>query len=262
MSGERLARAVAAGIGAVSRLVFAASVVVGGYGAYLAWFVSLGQAGPGHDRLAGTIWMGIALGASLVACGLVLGVPALRRSARPERYGAVYAVFIAVFVSVLLPLSGALRCIGTWERTNTQVTSRATGCFASEDGDGGEAYQCDLAWAVGGRTYTMERYTKGVYSDGTPVLLWVDPVTGGPDDHDWVMVMWCFIFAGVGTVVTGGVVAVCAEPLGLSPSAWRRARVGRKGKGETAQTVPAGSEIRDAVVGESVVEDARPGEAG
>ena len=184
------------------RLLFLASVAVGGYGAYIAWFESLGQGAPGHDRLTGSIVMAIAFGVSLIAWLGTLLVPPLSKRGHSSWYLAAYWVFTALFVTLVLPLSSGLRNIGTWERTNVPVTATATGCYADDSGGDGPVYYCDLSWTVNGHQVSQWQETHDQYPDGTAVALWADPNTGGSDDHDWVPELWSFIGAAFGLAIS------------------------------------------------------------
>src|SRR5258708_7512479 len=87
--------------GWVFRLAFAASVAAGAYGVYLAWFASLGEPDPGHDRAAGTLVMAVAFGASLAVCFTLLRAPALRHTTRGAWYACTYGLLLTLFLTTM-----------------------------------------------------------------------------------------------------------------------------------------------------------------
>lgn len=263
---------VIAGAGLIAwlvRLVFLASVAAGVYGVYLAWFASLGQSGPGRDRLAGTIVMGVALGVGLIFA-TVLCMPPFRRDGSRVCYTTVFVLFATVFITTIWPLSAALCSIGTWERSDVQIAATAVSCSTQVDGNDDASYSCLLDWTVDGHAHVQVRTTDGAYPDGTRVELWVDPVTGGADDHDWVPVFWGFFGMVFGLIPDAFALYLCAAavPVDCLPGpgewaqdmAWWRSLPKRKNPAP-APAPPQAPEIADAIPPsrrQGGVEDAHP----
>jgi hypothetical protein len=192
----RITRAAWGLSGWAARLLYVAGFVTGAYGVYLALLSSLGQRDPGHQWLVGAEFMGLGFAAS------ILGHIAVFRlyNRRPEPpdsdtyepwYWIPYAVFLLTGIALLLASCG-FRLIGDWERSNVTVVGTFSNCM-SQDTDDGTTYTCTYDFDWQGGHYATTGGANGVYEDGTPVVLYLDPVTVRLDDHDAVPIVFAFI---------------------------------------------------------------------
>jgi hypothetical protein len=271
----RIGRVAAAGLaGWAARLLYAAGFAAGAVGLFIALFHSLGQRSPGHD------WM---LGFNVMVGGFVVSVlgyigafiPGFNRrlsrrdpNGRSAWYVCPYLVFLSTAVA-LLCLSCALRLIGDWERSNVTVTATLSDC-STQTSDSSTSYGCTYDWDWNGVHHTQGRPADAQYPDGQLSGLWIDPVTGGADEHSYGDIVFAFIGAGL----LGGVdLAVylfltvgafdSRDKLGrwLDDLAWWRELPPREPE-PAASTAPAAPVIEDAIpaIGAEPawVEDARP----
>ena len=161
------------------RLAFLSAMAVAAYGVYVAWYGSLGEPDPVHDRITGSVLTGIALGASLVFCFALRSTPRVKDTTRVGWYWFAYLAFFSLFLTALA-LSAGFRLIGDWERSTLSVTAIVSGCH--ENASGGN--DCTFDWDAAGVHHTQIRGTYGAqYDSGTRVQLWVDPHTGGASNH-------------------------------------------------------------------------------
>ena len=185
-------------VGWLLQLLFAGSVVAGVYGVYLAWFgPSLSESDPVHHRIVGTLVMLAAFGVSLLATLAVIVVPAPtpRSRYRSTWLLGVYMAFVPLFLGALA-LSATLRSIGDWQRSNLSVNGTVDSCYQS--GSDTPTNWCYFNWTVAGTRHRQARTTYDLYTDGTPVTLWVDPNTGGADGHSGVEVVSEILATAVG----------------------------------------------------------------
>jgi hypothetical protein len=224
--------------GWVMRLAFAASLAIAAYGIYVAWYASLGEPDPGHDRASGSVLTGLALGASLVFFIALRTAPSVRRTTRGAWYGIVYLAFFTLFLTALA-LSAGLRLIGDWERSPLNTTATVSGCYYVPDSSAvrTEDY-CDYSWDLAGVHHAQRRTSDAVYNDGTRVGLWVDPNTGGASDHRLGHVILSFVGAAVCLFLDAVVFGVGSLVLDDARSPrrwladlawWRRLRAGPQG---------------------------------
>lgn len=196
----RIGWSVAAGLtGSVARLLFVSGIGCAIAGLYIALFRSLGERDPGHLWELGLQVMGFGAAGSLIG---FIGVFALRpnrgrrRVVDPEWYGFPWLLLLGTAVA-LLCLSCGLRLVGDWQRSNVTVTATVSGCTANT-GDTGGAYECTYDWDWNGTHHTQgRRPADAQYYDGHPVQLWIDPVTGGADDHGLTAMVYSFVGAGL-----------------------------------------------------------------
>ena len=178
------------------RLGFVSSMGLAAYGVYVAWYGSLGEPDPDHDRAVGSVLMGVALVASFVFFLAICRTPSVRRTARLGWYGFAYSSFFAVGLTALA-ISAGFRLIGDWERSTLSVTATASGCYTESNGNAMRAGDvCTFDWDVGGVHHTQTRASySGLYDNGAQVPLWVDPHTGGASDHNGDFVVAAFVAA-------------------------------------------------------------------
>jgi hypothetical protein len=197
----QIRRAFAAGLaGWAARLLFELGLVGCAVGLYIALFGSLGLRDPGHAWSLGLLVMGI--GAAASAIGFIAAfVPwngrGRRQGTSGERsiwYWGTWLVF-GVTAVALLCLSCGLRLIGDWQRSNTTVTATVSNC-TSDNSDAGTSYSCTYNWEWNGVQHTQNRAADAQYFDGHRVALWIDPVTGGADDHTYTAMVYAFVGAG------------------------------------------------------------------
>jgi hypothetical protein len=266
---NRVAQAVAGLTGWLLRIVFVLSVAASVFGVYLAWFASLGRPGPVHDRLTGTVVMAEALGVSLAAFVLLTVLPKVRLTVRKAWYLMAYLLFAALFLTTALPLSAALRLIGDWQRSNTQVVATVYNCYETRSTDNDATDYCTFDWTVNLQQHEQTRQTNGVYPDETNIPIWVDPNTGGADDHGVGFIGLAFIGVFVGLIIDAlvsvGIIVISKESkrprAWLADMAWWRVPApsgAASSKPDTALRTP---EIADAIpawVQPGQIEDARP----
>jgi hypothetical protein len=197
----QIRRAVAAGLaGWAARLLFVVGLGSCAVGLYIALFGSLGLRDPGHAWSLGLLVMGA--GAAASAVGFIAAfVPwhgrGRRQGAPGERsiwYWGTWLVF-GVTAVALLCLSCGLRLIGDWQRSNATVTATVSDCTAG-DSDSGTTYSCTYDWDWKGVQHIQNRSADAQYFDGHRVALWIDPVTGGADDHTYTTMVYAFVGAG------------------------------------------------------------------
>ena len=190
----------AAGLtGWAARLLFGSGIGCAIAGLYIALFQSLGERDPGHLWVLGLSVMGV--GAAVSLAGFI-GVFALRPNrgtppvtADPEWYGYPWLLFLGTAVAMLC-LSCGLRLVGDWQRSNVTVTATVSGC-TSDSSESGTTYSCTYDWDWNGTHHTQHRASNAQYEDGRPVELWIDPVTGGADDHSVTDMVYSFLGAGL-----------------------------------------------------------------
>jgi hypothetical protein len=192
----RIALAGVAGWGL--RLLVAGSLAAGGYGVYRALFVPVDQPAPGHDRIAGTIVIGIAIALSLTAFALL---SALDKHVRVGWYACAYLVVVALGLGAFF-LSCALRLVGEWQRSTVSVTATISDCYEVPPAlsDNGApvtqpADECTYTWSVAGVQYQQVRDAPRLYPDGATAPLWANPTTGATDGHDPGLIVICGIAA-------------------------------------------------------------------
>jgi hypothetical protein len=191
--------------GSAGRLLFAAGLTGAASGLYIALFASLGARDPGRLWLHGLDTVGIGIAVSVVAF-IALCAPRPRRRAeprtrpaRPQWYWYSYLLF-GVTAVALLCLSSGLRLIGDWQRSNVATQATVSGCTTDSD-DAGTSYSCTYDWDWQGGHHRQNRSAGEQYPDGREVSLWIDPVTGGADDHSVTPIVYSFAgAAGVGLV--------------------------------------------------------------
>jgi hypothetical protein len=198
----RIGRVASAGLaGWAARLLYVAGFAAGAVGLFIALFASLSQRDPGHDWKFGFEIMAGGFAGSVVGFA---GAFIRRFNRRPSRreaadrsvwYWVPYLVYLLTAVA-LLCLSCALRSIGDWERSNVMVTATLSDC-STETTDSGQTYSCVYDWDISGAHHTQGRAAAAQYPDGQQSELWVDPVTGGADDHGYVGIVFSFIGVGL-----------------------------------------------------------------
>jgi len=260
-----VARTVRGLIGWVSRSVFVAGFAAGAVGVYIALFASLGQRGPGHDRIVGLEFVAAGFAASRVGRFLAFhpGPPERPRwreipADREEWYWHPYWIFLVTGVLALL-LGSGLRFIGDWERSNVAVTSTLSDCALDVVTDSNNSTDLKVSSASESCTYGWD--WKGVHhqitlgdEEADSILVWIDPVDGAYDAHSYKPIVLSFVLAGI--VGCGDLIACIivgrrlyerrsAFPGWAADLAWWRTPVDPA----AAPTVP----------GEPVIEDARPG---
>jgi hypothetical protein len=196
----RIGWSAAAGLaGWAARLLFVAGLVCGIVGLYIALFPSLGLRDPGHLWLLGLTVMGFGAAGSFLGFISVFimrpnrGDPPIR--ANPEWFTYPWLLFLATAVG-LLCLSCGLRLVGDWQRSNVTVSATASGC-ASDTSDSGTTYSCTYDWDWNGVHHRQDRPANAQYEDGYQAQLWIDPVTGGADDHNLTTMIYSFIGASL-----------------------------------------------------------------
>lgn len=198
---SRISRSAAAGLtGSVARLVFVSGIGCAIFGLYIALFRSLGDRDPGHLWVLGLHLMGFGAAGSLVGC---IGVFALRPNrgkppvtADPEWYVLPWLLLLGMAIAMLC-LSCGLRLVGDWQRSNVTVTATVSACASDDTSDSGASYVCTYDWDWNDTHHTQSRPADAQYSDGRPVQLWIDPVTGGADDHGFNTMVYSFVGAGL-----------------------------------------------------------------
>ena len=254
----QIPRAVAAGLaGWAARLLFAGGIGSCAFGLYIALFGSLGLRDPGHAWSLGLSVMGVGAAASVVgfiAAFLPWNGRGRRQGASGERsiwYWGTWLVF-GVTAVALLCLSCGLRLVGDWQRSNVTATATVSAC-ATDDSDSGTTYSCTYDWEWKGVQHIQNRSADAQYFDGHHVALWIDPVTGGADDHTYTAMVYAFVGAGmIGLfallVWIGAVVALYERRRDLrgwfAGLAWWRAAAET---GTAPPIAPAESTIEDAV---------------
>jgi len=252
--------------GWVMRLGFAASLAIAAYGIYVAWYASLGEPNPDHDRGSGSVLTGLAVGASIVFLIALRSAPSVRGTTRGAWYGFAYFAFFSLFLTALA-FSAGFRLIGDWERSTLSVPATVSACYQAADSSAVRTQDyCDYSWDLAGVHHTQTRTSDAVYDDGTQVGLWVDPHTGGAADHELGYVILSFVGAAVCLFLNGVVVVVggLVSDDSIGPRRWfarlawwreLRIRPRPEGRRAVAARVPAPG-ARNAA-GEP--EDARPG---
>ena len=195
----RIGMPAAAGLaGWAARLLFVSGIGCTIAGLYIALFRSLGERDPGHLWLLGLLVMGFGAAGSFAG---FLGVFALRPNrgdppvhTNPEWYWFPWLLVLGTAVA-LLCLSCGLRLVGDWQRSNATVIATASDC-TSDTSDSGTTYSCTYDWDWNGVHHTQGRPANAQYDDGRPVRLWIDPVTGGADDHSLTDMVYSFVGAG------------------------------------------------------------------
>jgi len=191
----------AAGLtGSVARLLFVSGIGCAILGLYIALFRSLGERDPRHLWVLGVHLMVFGAAGSLVG---FIGVFALRPNrgnppvtANPEWYGFPWLLLFGVAVA-LLCLSCGLRLVGDWQRSNVTVTATVSACTSDDSSDSYGSDVCTYDWDWNGTHHTQRRPADAQYDDGRPVQLWIDPVTGGADDHGFTTMVYSFVGAGL-----------------------------------------------------------------
>jgi hypothetical protein len=182
-----------------ARLLFGAGIATGAYGVYVALFSSLGERDPGHDWLLGVEFMGLGFTASVMghiaAFRLYDWQPGRATGdSYKDWFWMPYAMFLLTGIALLL-LSCGLRLIGDWERSNVAINGTFSNC-TSQTIDNELVFKCTYEWEWRGSHHTVRANADAQHDDGTPVLLHIDPVTGGLDDHDAVGIVVTLLIAG------------------------------------------------------------------
>ena len=197
----RISWSAAAGLtGSVARLLFVSGFGCAVVGLYISLFRSLGERDPGHLWVLGVHLVVFGAAGSLVG---FIGVFALRPNrghppvtTDPEWYGFTWLLFLGTAVASLC-LSCGLRLVGDWQRSNVTVTATVSACRSDDSSDSYGAYVCTYDWDWNGTHHTQGRPADAQYYDGRPVQLWIDPVTGGADDHGVTTMVYSFVGAGL-----------------------------------------------------------------
>jgi hypothetical protein len=265
----RIGLSAAAGLtGWAARLLFVSGIGCTVVGLYIALFKSLGERDPGHLWLLGLTVMGFGAAGSLAGFTVVFVLRPNRAhppvTADPEWYGYPWLLLIAAAVA-LLCLSCGLRLVGDWQRSNATVTATASGC-TSDSSDSGTTYSCTYDWDWNGAHHTQGRPANAQYEDGRSVRLWIDPVTGGADDHSLTDMVYSFIGAGaIGLFDLLLCVGVGIELVDhrehfrgwLTYQAWWRRLPGRRRPEPGPSAEPVIEDARPPYAA-GVIEDARP----
>lgn len=260
----------AAGLtGWAARLLFASGLGCAIVGVHIALFQSLGHRDPGPLWISGLVLIGSGAAGSLAGFITVMALRSERRRVRmpadPGWYIYPWILFLGATVA-LLCLSCGLRLVGDWQRSDTTVVATASGC-SSDTGDSGTSYSCTYDWDWNGVHHRQDRQANGQYEDGHLVQLWIDPVTGGADDHAITAMTYSFIGAGIVglfDLFLSWVIAREVAELRGQFGAWCRRQVWWSSPPErragTLEPQPAESAIDDAhpPYASAVVEDARP----